>query len=301
MSNATNNLSRFLYSFRVRRGYENISDFLDSVELPVSPNYYRDVEAGRKLPSVETASEIFKCLPFDETEDNMEFFWHYLKDLLPENIHEHLLIPRVDTSFKNLKNAQELLEYDLKMHREAAAIARFEHTYVSPDEEIVYLNERLDMLPLLHFLYMIDEASEDDIKQVCIKNGITRSDNIIDEYLTRISTHRMDDGRKIYVRKNPIFRVPRTPTGISFKDIFTKHEINRSLDLDRCPEMFSTDSTFDYSVIVALPEDRREKLTERLRDLISELSISEKQLENPTAVPFFVSVVVSGRPEYKAK
>lgn len=292
---------RYLYSLRIRRGYENISDFLQDHTLPISGNYYRDVEAGRKLPGFEKANELFEALPYKDDDDRYEFFWHYLKEVLPEEVHDKVLTPRVDTSFRNVKNAQELLEYDLRMHRDAAAIARFEQTHVSTDDQVSLLEKHYELMPLLHFIYMVSNATEDDIDDVCSKNSITNNKEEIDEFLTGIGVEISTNiNKRTYRRSKHIFRIPRTERGIQFKGTFIKRELDTSFGKARTPEMFSEDETFEFSSIVALSERSREKLTGRLRDLISELSVSGEQLDEPTSTPFFVNVVVSGRPEYRS-
>lgn len=293
---------RYLYSLRIRRGFENVSDFIENLNLPMSDNYYRDVEAGRKLPTIDKARELFEAMPFDEGEDKYEFFWHYLRELLPDEIHKNVMMPRVDTSFKNMKSAQELLEYDLKMHRTAAALARFEETQISTDNEIDAMTEQFELLPLVHYIHMVESATSDDINAICKNNGITFNEESIDSFFTKIGVSVEQDGsKKRYTRRKPIIRIPKNNKGLKFKDKFLYGEIEKSLANKRVPEIFSSEATFLYSMITAIPEIAQAKLTDRLRDLISEVSVSKTQLDDKTATPFFFSIVISGRPEYKIK
>jgi len=295
MSDLNSYFGRYLYSFRIRRGYESISDFLNDVNIPVSDNYYRDVESGRKLPSFEKAVEIHDHLPFIEGEDDLEYYWHYIKDLIPEKIHNKLLLPRIDTSFKNLKNAQQILEYDLKMHKDAAAIARFESSYILTDEELGCLIENKSYLPIIHFIYMTEKVSSDDILIICKQNNINDKWQKISEFLDIFSIKEISNNK----RRQPIFRVPRSLKGIEFKNEFTISEIIESQKKERTPESFEYNSTFDYSTIMLLSQESQLKISNRLRDLISELSISDKESKvNSDSTPYFVSIVISSRENY---
>lgn len=297
---------RYLYSLRTRQGFESIADYIEHLKessgsLPLSENYYRDVEAGRKLPTIEKAYELFRHLPFAESDDKHEFFWQYLKEVLPPDVFNEVVKPRVDTTFETLRESQELLAYDLKLHREAAAYARFAESHVSTDAAIAVMNEQFDLMPIVHFVHMVERATLDDLRKVCEKNGISVDDDDLDTFLRAIGVSITDEGgKKIYRRSKPVYRIPKTEAGTRFKDRFTEDEVMRSLCSDkRTAEIFEPDSTFDFSVIVALSKQAQAKLTDRLRDLISEVSVSSKQLDDPTAAPFFVGVVVSGRPAYR--
>ncbi|WP_295437785.1 hypothetical protein [uncultured Thiodictyon sp.] len=292
--------SRYLFSFRIRHGFESTSEFLDACKVPMSDNYYRDVEAGRKLPTMDKAIELFQAMPFGESDDRYEFFWHYLKEILPEDVQKNVLMPRVDTSFERIKDSRELLEYDLRMHREAAAIARFAESHLSSDDEIAYISEAFDLMPLLHYIHMVDCASEQEIRDVCNKNDISATGEEIDRFFAAIGVQAIsDNGEKRYVRSKPIFRVPRNIKGLAFKDRFTTSELIKSFEKKRAPEKFDVNATFDYSTIVAISAASQERLSDRLRDLISEISVSERQLDDPTATPFFIAILISGRHEYK--
>lgn len=300
MTEQRTNFGKFLYSFRIRNGFENISNFLKSISLPMSDNYYRDVEAGRRSLSIEKAVELFRALPFNENDDDLEFFWHYFKDTLPEEIHNKLLVPRVDTSFKNVKEARETLEYDLKIHRKAAALARFENSHIITDSIANDLNSNIDLLPLIHYIYMVNEASENEVIDICDKNNIEKEFDRIDKFLINAGVAiEFLDGKK-YKRNRPFFRVPRTEEGVKFKDNFLRLEVEKSLTKTRGPENFSENCTFDYSGIFALTKESRDKLSDRLCDFVSELNVSNEQLDEKTAFPFFVSIIVSARSEYDA-
>jgi hypothetical protein len=267
----------------------------------MSPNYYRDVEAGRRFLSIEKAVELYNVFPFDADEDKLEFFWHYFKDTLPEEIHGKLLLPRVDNSFKTLKESREILEYDLKIHREAAAIARSENVQMASDSIVNMLELNIDFLPTIHYIYMKDEVTGEQLSIICENNNIIFDPVVIDKFLSNVGVEIFENkNKKFYRRSKPVFRIPRTREGIKFKDKFTILEINKSFQKDRGCESFDDKDTFDYSGIYAIPKEARSRLTDRLRDLISELSVANKQLDDPSSVPFFVSIILSARHEYDA-
>jgi hypothetical protein len=304
MPDTTSNLSRFLYSVRIRLGFENISNFLSTYALPMSDNYYRDVEGGRKHLSFEKAIELSEIPPFNETEDTkLEFLWHMLRDILPEKLHSKLLFPRPDTTFENVREAQKKLEYDRKIHRGAATGARSAQQYIPNNLEPIVQNN--DLLPLLHFIYMVETAKQDEIERVCHRMGIKVDFKRICRVLEKLGV-RIDNTKhkRVFTRALPIFRVPRdTNDGKKFLQSVTIDEIERSFTKEELPEekMFSEVGTFHYVNITAVAPEKKEKLTERLRDFISEVAVMDKQLEADEAEPFFISIVVSGRSEYDGR
>lgn len=165
------NLGRYLYSLRIARGFANISDYLRKYELRISDVYYRGVESGTKIISLDTADELCN----DLEADRREFYVYLLRDLLPPDIVEKLIPPVVDETFSSLEEHQALLERDKTIYREAFAKFMLSETYVLSEEAVRMLLERIDLMPVLHFLYAIEFVTPEQLASILEQNSIPES------------------------------------------------------------------------------------------------------------------------------
>lgn len=61
------NLSKYLTSERIRRGYISVSDYLREYDrIPISESYYRDLEAGRKVIRIDHAEPLCEALQLNK-------------------------------------------------------------------------------------------------------------------------------------------------------------------------------------------------------------------------------------------
>lgn len=72
----------YLVSLRIQRNYKSISLYLNDYKLPISEGYYRELETGKSLPSLDMAAALYKSLQADSG----TFYNFLLQDLLPSHI-----------------------------------------------------------------------------------------------------------------------------------------------------------------------------------------------------------------------
>lgn len=301
MGDAVAAFGSYLYRLRLDRGKETVADFLRDLVIPFTANYYRDVEAGRKKLSIDTAVALHDVLDFDETE-TVDYFWHYFRDVLPPEIHEALLGKR-RVAEASLNDLNERRQHETELRRRALALARYQREFVVDAHVTASFERDFDLLPVMTYVYMVERASETEVARVCKRIGVEYGPRVRD-FLAEISDIGETDGERWFARRAPVLRMPRDDAGIALKDRFTLHETSRSLDKPQSSEMFPTNGSFRYSTMVALPEGALDKIQQRLSDLLTELEVAANaggQLENDTASPYFVAVMISGRPEYNGR
>ncbi|MEV4570264.1 hypothetical protein AB0K12_41490 [Nonomuraea sp. NPDC049419] len=292
----------YLYRLRIERGSDTVADFLRDLVIPFTANYYRDVEAGRKLLSMEAAITLHAALGLGPVE-TADYFWHYFRDVLPAEIHELLFGRRTRVAEGSLAEINRRNADQAEMGRRALALARFEREFVADSAVTDSFQRDFDLLPVMTFVYMVSEASEAQVTRVCERLGVGYGPRV-KEFLARISDVHESDGKLCYRRRAPVLRMPRDENGIALKNRFQLHEVARSVERQGSGEMFPPGGTFCYSAMVALPEEALDRVQRRLTDLLTEVEVASRaggQLDNPSATPYFFSVTFSGRQEYDGR
>ncbi|MEN5093503.1 hypothetical protein ABE458_22660 [Pseudomonas protegens] len=291
----------FLTQLRLESGHLKISTFLDSVNIPFSANHYRDVEAGRKHLSLDSAVELHDNLGIaPSSKSSFDYYWHYFRDLLPAPVHEMLFGKGVEV--KDLSAMLEVREHDSKLLRRALSLSRYEREFIVTEEIIAAFKEHFELLPLMTYLYMVDSASVAEIQAVCQQLGLAY-DARTEAFLSLVAKERSTP-QSPFVRHAPTLRMPRTAEALALKDRFLRHEIDRSLTKPEQSEYFNVSGSFKYSAMVTLKAAEIEEIQDRLVDLFSVIEVHNKsagQLEDPGADPYFFGLVVSGRPEYDGR
>lgn len=294
-------LGSYLMQLRIERGHLKVSTFLDEINIPFSANYYRDIEAGRKYLSIDSAVELHDSLGIEtSTKSSFDYFWHYFKDLLPSDVHEMLFGKGIET--KDLSSRLELRDHDSKIFRRAVSLSRYEREFIISDEIIKAFHDNFDLLPLMTYIYMVEKASIPEIKQVCQQLDITFDSRVVD-FLSLISKERSHDEAP-FIRYAPTLRMPRTNEAIRLKDKFLCYETKKSLSKPERSEYFDLNGTFKFSSMITLKEPEIEQIQDRLVDLFSVIEVhykSGKQLEDEKAHPYFLELIISGRPEYDGR
>lgn len=294
-------LGSFLTQLRVERGHLKVSTFLEEINIPFSANYYRDIEAGRKYLSIDSAVELHNSLDLEvSSKSSFDYFWHYFKDLLPYDVHEMLFGKGIET--RDLSSRLELRDHDSRILRRALSLSRYEREFIISDEIIKEFRNNFDLLPLMTYLYMVDNASVPEIKQVCQQLDITFDSRVVN-FLSLVSKDRRHDDDP-FIRHAPTLRMPRTQESISLKDKFMCYETEKSLSKPERSEYFDLEGTFKFSAMVTLKAPEIEQIQDRLVDLFSVIEVHNKsgrQLEDENAHPYFLELIISGRPEYDGR
>lgn len=295
----SSNVGRFLYAMRINSGYENIADYLRKYQLPISNNYYRDVEAGRKRLSLEMAMELTRCLPIPP-DGAEEFIWHFLRDALPADLQTKLLIPRVDKAFSKQKEARDLIQRDLQMYRAAEALRQVEENYISDDRVYGTLADNIEYLPIVHHVYMAEATTDAKIRAICDVEKIPFDVDLICKTLADCGVEiEKNENEIIFRRAKPVFRVARTSAGQRLIEAFIEFELAKSKAKPPASKIFDrADSTFETSKIISVSSRRAAILQERLQDFLTETVLAKDKLDTTDAEPYFVMCVVSARPEY---
>lgn len=294
-------LGSFLTQLRVERGHLKVSTFLEGIDIPFSANYYRDIEAGRKYLSIDSAVELHNSLGIEpSSKSSFDYFWHYFKDLLPSDMHEMLFGKGIET--RDLSSRLELRDHDSKILRRALSLSRYEREFIISDEIIRGFKNNFDLWPLMTYLYMVDTASVAEIKQVCHQLDIAFDSRVV-EFLSLVAKERNHEEAP-FIRLAPTLRMPRTPESINLKDKFMCYETEKSLSKPEKSEYFDIDGTFKFSAMVTLKSPEIEQIQDRLVDLFSAIEVhtkSGRQLEDENAHPYFLELIISGRPEYDGR
>ena len=294
-------LGRYLYSVRIKNGFENVSDYLRTYELPISDAYYRDVETGRKTLSLDKAQGLSEKLPIP-VEERHDILHYVIKDALPLDICNKILKPNVHETYNNLKDYVDTVQYDLSVYEGAYELVKYkmEQTFLGTEEDIAYLEDNFKYLPILHYIYLVEEASFQSIKNVATKCKLNVSDESIREFIGKICDIGATGEPDTYRRKRKIFRIPKSDSGDNFKKRFLHEEVSLSSDRNR-GEPFFPEGTFEMSGIYAINPDTMKKLRKKLINFIAELDISETDLAEEDAMPFFISIITSDRNEYDGR
>lgn len=290
------NLGRFLYSERIRRGYESTSEYLKNyANIPISESYYRDIESGRKTIKVDKAETLCKALKLDKR----EFYYHILSNILPSDVLKEILKPIDNTSFESPSEEFEKINQQMSVLRKAYEKRLIEEPYIVDTEIVKYLEENFEVLPLIHFIYMKKICSFKELEEIISKNCIKKPfEQMIDEF-EKSNIAIVDRKEKTVTRHRKIFRIPRTDVGIRFKDKFIKSEIDETIRMSNREQIIGPDNTFAYSSIVCIEHgDSLNRISDKLTDLLAELEVEESSLDEEGTTPYFISVIFSSREKY---
>lgn len=306
MTKNKNNFGSYLYSERIRRGVQNLTQYLNDSQLSISETYYRDLEAGRRLPRIETAKELCDALKLNTD----EFFYFLLKDMLPAETFERLIKPSRKAVFDDTSKEIDRLATDVEMLRKAYSKRLVLETYQVDDQITEYLDRNFSVLPLIHFIYMRQSCSYEDIKEIMTRNKISKSLDAILNDFESLQLAVIDRANKTIRRHKRAFRIPRTSRGIDFKDRFFLHEAKlavadktRNLPTATTPmKMIDGTTTYLLSTIICVQlRQQGNSIADRITDLLASIEAEESDLETEGTVPFFLSVVVSPRHSYDVK
>ena len=292
-------VSRHLYSIRINAGYDNISEYLKNIDIPISDNYYRDVEGGRKTLSLETAIGLANSLNLP-VEGREELIWNFLRDALPADLEQALLIPRVDRNFSNVAEARDVLDRELHLYRNAAAIRQFEDNFMTDDTVYGKLADNINYLPILHHIFLSRETTEVELRRICAHESVAFDKGKICDFLEGAGVEIFDsNGVTHYRRQKPVFRVSSSTNGRRLTREFVEGELAKSRGREPAKDAFDpTGNTFQYSRLVSASTGRIEVLRQRMQDLLAEMTLANDELGSTDATPFFVCCLVSARPEY---
>lgn len=293
------NLGLFLYSVRIRRGYEGIGEYLKNYEnFPISETYYRDIETGRKIIKIDTAEKLCNALKLEQK----EFYYHLIKDVLPIDIFKDLLKPVETTSFNAASEEIDKLQQNVNVLRRAFEKKLLDDVYEVDDDIVDYLDNNFEILPLVHFIYMKEHCSFDELDQICQINhmSLDLSKTLLD--FKKYNIAEINFETNTVSRLQTDIRIPRNEKGIELKDRFLVYEINETLRDKVRGKVIGTNNTFIQSRILCMKTGAGlARVSNKIIDLIAELDVAHSSLDEPDTMPYFVSVVCSSRENYRTR
>ena len=286
----------YLKAVRTQRGGASIGEYLKAREVDLSETYYRDLEAGRKKVRIETAKELAEKLDLDP----QSFFTHLLKDVLDEDVFEKVIKPTVVEEMETLTEELEKAKEDAELIQAAfAKIVGARRTEVS-DDTVKVLDENIDLLPVIHAVYMRDEISFCDVESVLRKNQITRTVDEVAKFFEQYKLANIDWEKRCFSRFTMSFQIPKTKVGQEFKGRFLLEEHKKSAEMNRDSSGDPGTEGWSYSTIyISSAEKMRALVQQQATKLVARLNADELQLGDEGAKPFFASVIISPRDEYE--
>jgi hypothetical protein len=290
------NLGQFLYSERIRRGYESISEYLKNyTNIPISEPYYRDIESGRKKIKADKAETLCKALKLNKK----EFYYHLLCNVLPSDILKDLLKPIASTTFKVASEEFNKLDQKIVVLRKAYEKRLVEEPYIVDKEIVKYLDENFEVLPLIHFIYMRKICTFEELMEIMRKNNIKKPFTQIIHEFKKYNIAMINHEEKTIARYRKIFKIPKNDMGIRLKDRFLKTEIDEAIQAPDREQIIGPQNTFVYSGIVCIKNgDSLRRTSDKLTELLAELEVEHSSLDESEAVPYFVSFIFSSREKY---
>jgi len=299
----------YLVYLRERSGHNRIKEYFTGLKISpqdgISESYYRSLENGEKLPSVDTVKKLVHILRADSN----IIFQRYLKDILPDNVFKKLINP-VSHENKGITLIDELEKKNkiLTAHRRSLERRQmfFENVYNASDSMVDYLQRNFEVLPLVHFIYLKEgRADDEEIREICKKNGIPQAKvkGIIQafdrEKIAKVTWSKHGGESSYYVERfGKVFHLPLSEKGIAFRKQWIMTEVEYSL-LQKKGTKIDSGKTFSHAVIDCLPSDERLiEIQDRLFDLLAQLNASSVNLEDKDAKPYFISITLSPRQNY---
>ncbi len=311
---------KYLRHIRLKSGYDSVGDYHRAFRLPISENYYRELENGKessnKKLSIEKAVELAKYLPTGELgnlkvlndpelssatfskDEQHDLIYFVLRDLLGDDASKAVLKSRTETLFEDFLDFSKTMQLERRLMSDAYALQleKMQNSYIPSDAMIEYFQQHFEQLALVHFAYLRNQFSFDELLEVAIKNKISDPASSCKNFIKRCC----DKKGSHYCRKKKIFKLSGSSAGQELKAKFILHETQHSLAKGNNSRPFSNKGTFDYSTITAFTESRLQKLRDILITLIAEMGTRSCDLDEhgEKANVIYVSLHTSPRPQY---
>lgn len=296
----TQYLGKYLRDVRLERKADNIQDYLQKHKVHViSESYYRAVESGKNNIKIDTALELCHALELDAN----SFFYCLLKDILDENVFEALIKPKIIDN--SAERVFEAMRKKLDMYHHAFKKNFVREQFYATDHTAKFLCENIDLLPLVHFIYMREAVSFQEIEVILCKNSIRKEIKEVIAVIKKYNLAEVDEENETITKHGQDFSAPRTDDGDKLKRDFLTLETNKTINKKANHQnrvIINTEDSYVFCGIKCINFDRNKDDFERyITDLVACFNASVEPLEDEHSVPFFFSVIVSPRKEYDSK
>jgi len=285
-------LGRFLSTLREQRGYESIQEYVRHYQLPVSYVYYTEIESGKKRLSLETSKQLYIALEADQT----SFYYHLLRDILPDNI---------QTEFLNRIPIQQVLDKKEKTSKAQSIKEAYQKNQLSRlNRKIVYVSDEADDYlkanPLLNSLisaiYCVPSTSDKELEQLAIRLGISDPIEAILSKFEELELIKIVDANdkqyRIISRLHDI--VVTNDRSIFAKAIEseTRHAVTETAQAS----VAGADQANCFYGMIGLTKQKQEELRMHIADLDAEFDAYH--LKDADGMPQLMTIVFSPAREY---
>jgi transcriptional regulator with XRE-family HTH domain len=287
-----NSFGTYLRQLRESRGYSNINEYVRRYNMLISHVHYRHLETGQRKLSIESAKGLCEALEADR----MAFYYHFLHDLLPDevveffsHVPERLPEPRQNAVQKTVSKASAY---------QNALIRTMEPYVLYPDEDSCdYLDKHFDLLPILWFIYSVPQATKKEIDQVADQHHISMPANEIISDFHHLGLVRIDPDSGTIKRTKPSVSFLHSPLGEKILSHQTEGFL-RNYDQPRNPT--SKDTVMNYGVVL-LSSENHQLIFRRIQEFLRDVHKAATDSENEPSDPVFFAITFGQRPEYFAR
>lgn len=289
----TNHFGKYLSELRISRGYLNTNEYLRAYPIAMSSVHYRHLESGSRRVSIEAAKELCEALKVDAK----VFYFHLLKDSLPEEFMDFFVAMAKETSYDSPVEKNEINQ----QYQQAVMRTLSSRVHFPTIEACDYLEKHFELMPLIWFVYSTHSASLEEIQAIAQKNEITVP---LEKHLDELAALglilvKKDSNKFIVSRVKPTISFSHHRLGLQI----LSHETNLSLsqyNKARNPELKEPILILS---IMSVSEKTRKIIFRRIQDFVSESRAAAEISYNSTekSEPVFYSVVFAPQRQYSVK
>lgn len=285
-------LGRYLLSLREQRGFDNIQEYVRRHNLPVSYVYYTEIESGKKRIALETSKQLCAALEADQ----ISFFYHLLKDILPENIQTEFLNRIPIQNLLNSKEKEEKAQKIQKAHQKNL-LARLHKTIFYMSKEagtFISKNARLNLL--ITAIYCVRSTSDKELQYLAQRLNIDIPiEDILKSFeeLEIIKISQSSDKKLRIIM--PAHDIIVTTNSQVIADIINNETKIAALESSKHAFTGANQDNCFHGMI-GLSKQKQEELHTYIADLVAEFNACH--LENSDGVPQLMTIIFSPAKEY---
>lgn len=282
-------LGQFLRTIREQRGYESIQEYARQYQLPVSYVYYTEIESGKKSISLESSKQLCEALEVD----SIAFYYHVLKDILPENLQDDFLslVP-----LHKVTDPQDLTKKStqIKQAYQKNQLSRLSSaTSAMPEEGDLFFAKHPELHALVASIYCVSCTSDVELQKVAEQLGITVPIDEIIAKFQELGIIEVKDGNPRLIKR--IYDIIVTNDQRALASIVNAETERVIEDIDGFSAI-SPDETSCVFGIVGLTKQKQKEIRAFLADLDAELD--SYHLQESDAEPQLTTIVFSPVKQY---
>ncbi|MBX9879392.1 MAG: helix-turn-helix transcriptional regulator [Candidatus Obscuribacterales bacterium] len=282
-------LGQFLRNLREQRGYDSIQEYARQYQLPVSYVYYTEIESGKKKISLETSKELCEALDVDL----ISFYYHVLKDVLPQDIQDDFL------SLVPLHKVTDPDELAAKANQIQQAYQNNQLSRLSsatssmPEAGDTFFSKHPELHSLVASIYCVSCTTDVELEKVAKQIGITMPiEEIIDKF-TNLGIIDVTEGKPRLIKK--LYDIIVTNDQRALSNI-VRTETDRLIENNDISWTASANEASCFYGIVGLTKEKQKEFRALLADLDAEFDSYHQK--NSEAEPQLMTVIFSPAKQY---